>query len=70
MRKFGLLLIVIGVAAYFYCTSQMTGLEPLGENADLADYFRNTVGRLELGRFAGAGAALVGILMAFFPQGR
>jgi hypothetical protein len=70
MRNFGLLLMVVGVATYLYCTSQMSGLQPLGENADLADYFRNAAGRFELGRFAGAGAALIGILMAFFPQGR
>ena len=60
---------MVGVAGYFYCNVPHGGTQPLGENADLADYFRNTVGQLELGRFAAAGAALVGILLSFFPQG-
>ena len=70
MRNLGIILIVLGVVGYLYCTNQMEGLEPLGANADLGDYFRNTAGRLELGRYGSAGAALIGLLMAFFPQGR
>lgn len=70
MRNFGLVLIVAGIAGFVYCTSEMKGLEPLSANAELADYWRNTVGRLELGRFVAAAAALFGLLMAFFPQGR
>ena len=70
MRNFGFILIVVGIAGFFYCTTQMQGLEPLSANADLGDYFRNKAGRLELGRFAAAGAGFIGLLMAFFPQGR
>jgi hypothetical protein len=70
MRTLGLILIIAGIAGYLYCTNQMAGLAPLGANADAADYFRNTTGRLELGRYASAAAALIGLLMTFFPQGR
>jgi hypothetical protein len=70
MRNFGFILILVGIAGFVYCTSEMKGLEPLAADADLGDYFRNMAGRLELGRFAAAGAALIGLIMAFFPQGR
>ena len=70
MRNFGFVLLVAGAAAFLYCSSGLQGLEPLPPGSDLADYYRNTAGRLELGRYAGAGAAFIGLLMALFPQGR
>jgi uncharacterized membrane protein (UPF0136 family) len=70
MRNFGLILFVGGILGFFYCTSQMSSLQPLSSDASLGDYLRNQVGRLELARYLAAGAAVVGAILAMFPRGR
>ena len=70
MRNLGFTLLVAGVLGFLYCSSQLSGLEPLAADVPLGDYFRNAAGRLELGRYFSAGAAFIGVLMAFFPKGR
>ncbi len=70
MRNFGFALLVGGILGFLYCSSQLQGLEPLPADVPIADYFRNVAGRMELGRFASIGAALIGVLFAMFPQGR
>jgi len=70
MRNFGLILLLGGVIGFLYCSSQLQALDPLPAGLPLEDYFRNMAGRWELARYASAAAALVGLLLAFFPQGR
>ena len=70
MRNLGLILLLGGILGYFYCTSQMSSLQPLPSDASLGDYLRNQAGRLELGRYLAAGAAVVGGILALFPRGR
>lgn len=70
MRNLGFTLLVVGVAGFLYCGSQLQGLAPLPADLPIGDYLRNDAGRYELGRYLAAGAALIGLLMAFFPKGR
>jgi hypothetical protein len=70
MRNFGFVLLVAGIAGFVYCSSQLQGLPPLPADLALGDYMRNDAGRFELGRYFAAGAALIGLIMAFFPKGR
>ena len=70
MRNFGFVLLVVGIAGFVYCGSQLEGLAPLPPDLGLSDYLRNDAGRYELGRYASAFAAFLGVLMALFPKGR
>jgi hypothetical protein len=70
MRNFGLILLLGGVAGFLYCSAQLSGLDPLPADVAFSDYLRNAAGRFELGRFASVGAAMIGVLLALFPQGR
>jgi hypothetical protein len=70
MRTFGLILLVAGVAGFLYCGSQLSGLDPLPADLALGDYLRNDAGRYELGRYVSLGGALIGLLLALYPQGR
>jgi len=70
MRNFGFIMLLGGILAFFYCTSQLSSLDPMSADAGLADYLRNPAGRYQLGRYLGAGAAAVGAILAMFPKGR
>ena len=70
MRTFGYLLIVAGFAGFIYCSQQMSQLEPLPAEYSVEDSLRTDRGKMEAGRYASAAAGLVGLLLAFFPQGR
>jgi len=70
MRNFGLILLLAGIGGFLYCSSQLSGLDPLPASVPISDYLRTDPGRFELGRYASVGAALIGLLLAVFPQGR
>ena len=70
MRNLGLVLLIAGVIAFLYCSSQLSGLEGVPEGTSLGDYLRHPAGAFELGRYAGGLFALVGLLLIFFPRGR
>lgn len=70
MRTFGLLLIVAGMLAFFYCSSRMSSEAPVPEGATVRESLEYPGGRLDLGRYAGLATAGAGALLAFFPRGR
>ena len=70
MRTFGLILLVAGVAGFYYCTQQLANLEPLPAEYSVEDSLRTDRGKMEAGRFASAGGAIVGLLLLLYPQGR
>jgi hypothetical protein len=70
MRNLGLILLMGGILAFLYCSSELSKLQPMAGDAGLMDYLRNSAGRLELGRYAAAGAAAVGALLTLFPRAR
>jgi len=70
VRNTGLVLLAGGLLAFFYCASRLSGLEPVPDGVAVGDYVRYDAGKWELGRYAAAIVALIGILMSFFPKGR
>jgi len=70
MRNFGAILLLLGILGFFYASSQIPGLEPPPENATLTEELQTPAGRWEVTRYACAGAAGLGLLMALFPKGR
>jgi hypothetical protein len=70
MRTIGFALLAVGVLGFLYCSSQLSGLGPLPAGIELGDYMRYEAGKMEIGRYASAIFAFIGLLLAFFPQGR
>ena len=70
MRTIGLVLLAGGVLGFLYCSSQLSGLQPVPPGVELGDYMRYEAGTLELARYAAALLGFIGLLLAFFPQGR
>lgn len=70
MRNFGLVVFCVGALLFFFCHTQMSGLGPIPPDTPLGDYFQYESGKWELGRYASAVAALIGLLLGFFPKGR
>ncbi|HEY7510378.1 MAG TPA: hypothetical protein VIG50_08995 [Vicinamibacteria bacterium] len=70
MRTIGLVLLAGGVLGFLYCSSQLSGLQPVPAGVELGDYMNYEAGKLELARYAAALFGFIGLLLAFFPQGR
>jgi hypothetical protein len=70
MRTVGLVLMAIGVLGFLYCSSQLSALGPVPAGVELGDYMQYEAGKMELGRYAAAIIGFIGLLLAFFPQGR
>jgi hypothetical protein len=68
MRRFGLLLLVIGLGGFFYASS--LSAPPVPEGTSVSQEIQSPAGRIELLRYASGGAALVGLLLSMFPKGR
>jgi hypothetical protein len=70
MRISGLVMLALGVLAFFYCSSELSSLDPVPAGVALSEYMKYEAGELELGRYAAAIVAFIGLLLAFFPRGR
>jgi hypothetical protein len=70
MRNFGLILLLAGVAGFFYCGSQAEQFQPLPAGLSVSESLDTERGKWEAGRYAGAALALTGMLLFFMPQGR
>jgi hypothetical protein len=70
MRNFGWFLVLLGVAGFFYCGSQAEQFQPLQAGLSVSESLDTERGRWDAGRYAGAAAALTGVLLVFMPQGR
>ncbi len=70
MRNLGLILLVAGIAGFFYCGSQASRFEPLPLGMSVGESLETDRGKWDAGRYACAAGAFVGILLAMAPQGR
>ena len=70
MRTLGALLLLIGIVGFVYCSSHLSGLDPVPEGTDLSRYLDYDAGRYELGRYLAVLSGLVGVLLSLFPKGR
>lgn len=70
MRNFGAILLLLGVLGFFYSSGKLEELGPVPEGQTVTESLRYDSGRWEMARYACAGAAFIGLLLAFFPKGR
>jgi hypothetical protein len=70
MRNFGGILLLVGIFAFVYCSSQLEKHEPVPPGLNVSEGLKYPAGRWEMGRYVSLGAAGFGLLMAFFPKGR
>jgi hypothetical protein len=70
MRNFGGIMLVLGGLGFFYCTGQRDNYPALPEGLSLSDSMNQPAGKWDVARYACAGLAAFGLLMAFFPKGR
>ena len=70
MRNFGSILLVVGIAGFFYCSSRLSEVPPLPPGLSVGESLDQPAGRWEMGRYGCAAAAGFGLLMAMFPKGR
>jgi hypothetical protein len=70
MRNFGGILLLVGVLGFFYASAQLDKVEPVPAGKTVAESLDYPSGRWDMVRYGCAGAAFVGLLLAFFPKGR
>jgi hypothetical protein len=70
MRNFGGIVLILGVLGFFYASAQLEKAAPLAPNQTIAESLESAAGRWEMARYACAGVAFVGLLLAMFPKGR
>jgi hypothetical protein len=70
MRNFGLLLLVAGIAGFFYSGSRASESEPLRPGLSVTESLETDRGKWDAARYACAAAAFTGLLLAMMPQGR
>jgi hypothetical protein len=70
MRNLGLICLFGGLLAFFYCTTQLSGLDPVPAGLSLRQHLDYQAGRFELGRYAALCVAGIGLLLSLFPRGR
>ena len=70
MRNFGAILLLLGLIGFFYASSQASEHQPAPEGASVSEELETPAGRWEMLRYASAGAAGLGLLLALFPKGR
>jgi hypothetical protein len=69
MRNFGFILLVAGVAGFFYCSSRASRYEPLPAGLTVSESLETERGQWDAGRYSCAAGALMGALLAMFPRG-
>lgn len=70
MRNFGGIMLVLGILGFFYSTGQKDKHPAPPEGLTVSETMSYPAGRWEMARYAAAGIAGFGLLMAFFPKGR
>ena len=70
MRNFGSILMIVGIAGFFYCSSRLSEVAPLAPELSIDEGLKQPAGRWDMARYGCAGVAAFGLLMAMFPKGR
>lgn len=70
MRKFGVVMFLLGAFAFFYCSGKMDAYPPLPTGLSVEEAWRYPQGRYQVGEYVAAFVGFVGILLGMFPKGR
>lgn len=68
MRNFAGMLLVAGIAGFFYAGSQLDVVEPVPEGTGIMKSLEYPAGRWETARAAAAAAGITGIVLLFLPR--
>ncbi len=70
MRTLGIVMLFLGVVAFFYCSGQMDAYPPLPTGLSVEEAWRYPQGRYQVGQWIAGFVGFVGLLFAVFPKGR
>jgi len=70
MRNLGGILVLLAVFGFVYASGRIDEHEPVPEGRSFGEALEYPAGRWEMTRYAFAGLAGFGLLMALFPKGR
>ena len=70
MRNLGLILLLVGVAGFFYCSSRASQYEPLRAGLSVSESLETERGQWDAGRYAAAAFAFTGLVLTMLPKGR
>ena len=70
MRRFGFVVLALGVAAYFLCSTRLAASEPVPPGLSIEESVRYPAGQYQIGQYVGAMLGGLGLLLMLFPQGR
>lgn len=70
MRRFGFVLVVAGVAAFFYCQQRMEEYPAPPAGLAIEEAWRYPQERWRVGQYAAGFLGFVGGLLLMFPKGR
>ncbi|MFI5327231.1 MAG: hypothetical protein ACHQ7H_13415 [Candidatus Rokuibacteriota bacterium] len=70
MRNLGFILLLVGVAGFFYCSSRASQYEPLRAGLSVSESLETERGQWDAGRYAAAAFAFTGIVLTMLPKGR
>jgi len=70
MRTFGLLLLIAGIAGFFYSGEQISQSSPVPPGLSMSEELHYPAGRFEVVRYVCAAGAFLGILLIIAPKGR
>ncbi|HSF01923.1 MAG TPA: hypothetical protein VLA62_02855 [Solirubrobacterales bacterium] len=70
MRTFGIVMLFLGVVAFFYCSGQMNAYPALPAGLSITEAWQYPQGRYQVGQYAAGFVAFVGLLFTVFPKGR
>jgi len=65
-----MILLIFGILAFGYASSRLDDVEPLPDGLSVSESLKEPAGRWQMMRYACAGVAGFGLLMALFPKGR
>ena len=65
-----MVVLIFGILAFFYASSRLDEAAPLPEGLSISESLKEPAGRWQMARYACAGVAGFGLLMALFPKGR
>ncbi len=69
MRNLGFVLLLAGVAGFFYCSSRASQYEPLRAGLSVSESLETERGQWDAGRYAGAAIAFTGLVLTMLPKG-
>jgi len=70
MRNTGIVLLLVGILGFFYCTGRKQEEAPLPDGLSIHESWDYPAGKWEVARYACALVGGFGLLMSFFPKGR